>query len=101
MADGSFLDLAFVSEQLETRRGSMLSGVPNTVGELKALKKEILNVRYGNAEKAFLIKALTAAEGNITAAAKRVGMQRANFSTLMKKHSLRAIDFKPERQTTS
>jgi DNA-binding NtrC family response regulator len=101
MADGSFLDLTFVSEQLETRRGSMLSGVPNTVGELKALKKEILKVRYGNAEKAFLIKALTAAEGNITAAAKRVGMQRANFSTLMKKHSLRAIDFKPERQTTS
>jgi DNA-binding NtrC family response regulator len=93
MADGAFLDLCFVSEQLETRRSSIQATVPNTLEELKALKKQILDVRFGQAEKAFLIKALTAARGNITQAAKGVGMQRANFSALMKKHSLRAVDY--------
>jgi len=94
MADGAFLDLSFVAEQLETRRSSILAKVPNTLDELKAIKKQILEVRFGQAERAFLIKALTAAHGNITLAAKRVGMQRANFSALMKKHALRAVDYK-------
>ncbi|MGD9308608.1 MAG: helix-turn-helix domain-containing protein [Desulfosarcina sp.] len=39
-------------------------------------------------ERAFLKKALSAAAGNITQAARQVGMQRSNFSTLMKKHGL-------------
>jgi DNA-binding NtrC family response regulator len=94
MADGAFLDLSFVYEQLETRRSSILTRVPDTLEELKAIKKQILEVSYGQAEKAFLVKALKAARGNITEAAKRVGMQRANFSVLMKKQMLRAVDYK-------
>ena len=94
MADGSFLDLSFVAEQLETRRSSAATKVPDTAEELKAIKKQIVEVRFGRVEKAFLIKALTAARGNITQAANRVGMQRPNFSTLMRKHALRAVDYK-------
>jgi DNA-binding NtrC family response regulator len=94
MADGSFLDLSFVAEQLETRRSSVLSRVPDSVEELKAVKKQILEVRFGRVEKAFLIKALTASRGNISQAARRVGMQRSNFSTLMKKHALHCADYK-------
>ncbi len=94
MADGSFLDLSFVAEQLETRRSSVLTKVPNTVEELKAVKKQLLEIHFGRLEKAFLIKALTAARGNITQAANRVGMQRPNFSTLMRKHLLQAADYK-------
>lgn len=94
MADGHFLDLSFVSEQLETRRSSIITKVPNTLDELKALKKQILEVRFGQTEKAFLIKALAASRGNIAAAARRVGMQRSNFSALMKKHKLQTADYK-------
>jgi two-component system NtrC family response regulator len=101
MADGEFLDLSFVSQQLETRKSSILSKIPNTLAELKALKKEILEVRFGQAEKGFLVKALTASQGNISAAAKRTGMQRSNFSALMKKHKLRAVDYKAEPQEIS
>jgi len=94
MADSDFLELSFVFEQLETRRSS-IPKVPNTLEELKTIKKQILEIRFGQVEKMFLGKALTKARGNITLAAKRVGMQRANFSTLMKKHMLRATDYKP------
>jgi len=95
MADGSFLDLSFVSEQLQTRRSPILAQVPRTVEELKTLKRHLLTERFGQAEKAFLSTALAASRGNITLAAKRVGMQRSNFSTLMKKHHLQVDDFRP------
>jgi transcriptional regulator of acetoin/glycerol metabolism len=39
-------------------------------------------------EKAFLLKALSTAGGNISAAAKAVGMQRPNFSILLKRHGI-------------
>ena len=41
-------------------------------------------------EKAFALKALKAANGNVTRAAERVGMKRPNFHTLMKKHNISA-----------
>jgi transcriptional regulator of acetoin/glycerol metabolism len=94
MADATFLDLSFVAEQLETRRSSILGKVPETLEELKAVKKEILDVQFGQAERVFLIKAMTAARGNISLAAKRTGMQRSNLSALMKKHTLRSVDYK-------
>jgi two-component system NtrC family response regulator len=57
---------------------------------LKAAKQSLLENQYGEIERAFLKKALAAASGNITRAARQVGMQRSNFSTLMKKHGLSA-----------
>jgi DNA-binding NtrC family response regulator len=91
MADKAFLDIAFVSEQLQTRRSRAAMSIPDTMEELKALKKNLLQDSFGRAEKAFLEKALQAANGNITRAAKKVGMQRSNFSVLMKKHHLTAV----------
>jgi DNA-binding NtrC family response regulator len=90
MADGSFLDLSFVSEQLQTRKSAIPVQVPGTIEELKAFKRHIVEERFGQAEKAFLSRALASSGGNITMAAKKVGMQRSNFSTLMKKHNLQA-----------
>jgi transcriptional regulator of acetoin/glycerol metabolism len=52
------------------------------------LKKHIIEQNYGRLEKAFLLKALSAAGGNITEAAKAVGMQRPNFSTMLKRHGI-------------
>jgi transcriptional regulator of acetoin/glycerol metabolism len=68
--------------------------VPNTLDELKAFKKHLLEERYALAEKAFLIKALAIAAGNITLAAQQTGMQRSNFSALLKKYHIQAGDFK-------
>ena len=45
---------------------------------------------FGKIERAFLQNALAVAEGNIAQAARQVGMQRSNFSVLMKKHGLTA-----------
>jgi DNA-binding NtrC family response regulator len=90
MAEGSYLDLSFVSEQLQTRNSPIPAKIPRTIEELKILKRHLLEERFGQAEKAFLSKALASSGGNITLAAKKVGMQRSNFSTLMKKHNLRA-----------
>ena len=59
-----------------------------TLEDLKAYKKRILEESFGQKEKAFLMKALKACNGNITRAAERVGMKRPNFSALMKKHQI-------------
>ncbi|MFC1857155.1 sigma-54-dependent transcriptional regulator [Thermodesulfobacteriota bacterium] len=73
-----------------TPMGPFLKGdsIPDNLEELKNFKKQILDKNYGQMEKAFLIKALKLCHGNISHAAERVGMQRSNFSALMKKHHL-------------
>ena len=66
--------------------------IPETLEALKSIKKDFLENRYAKIEKAFLLAALNKSGGNIAQAAKQVGMQRSNFSTLMKKHHLSAQD---------
>jgi transcriptional regulator of acetoin/glycerol metabolism len=53
-----------------------------------AVKKRILEQTYGQCEKLFLIRAFDESKGNITLAARSVGMKRSNFSALLKKHGL-------------
>ena len=45
-------------------------------------------------EKQFIEKKLSDAHGNVTLAAKISGMTRQNFQRMMKKYSIKAIDFK-------
>jgi two-component system NtrC family response regulator len=61
---------------------------PKTLDELKAAKKKFLKVYFGKIEAAFLSQAISRADGNITLAAKNAGMQRSNFSAMMKKHGI-------------
>ena len=96
MADRSFLDYAYVAEQLQTRKTPITMRIPNTHAELRALKKYLLKEHFGQSEKAFWVKALAAANGNITVASKNVGMQRPNFSTLMKKRRIKADAYRRE-----
>ncbi|NIR13276.1 MAG: hypothetical protein GWN86_04720 [Desulfobacterales bacterium] len=70
--------------------------IPETLEELRAVKKQLLEDKYGQLEKAFLLKALKRCKGNITHAAEKVGMQRSNFSALMKKHKISAQATKAE-----
>ncbi|SHI49071.1 DNA-binding transcriptional response regulator, NtrC family, contains REC, AAA-type ATPase, and a Fis-type DNA-binding domains [Desulfatibacillum alkenivorans DSM 16219] len=65
--------------------------VPANAEELKEAKKIIRQLAVEQVERDFLTQALENAGGNITRAAEQVGMQRSNFSNLMKKHGVRAV----------
>jgi DNA-binding NtrC family response regulator len=90
MSDGSLLSQNFLCDNLEITREEQFNeiSVPQTIEELKAAKKYFLENHFGKIEAAFLKQAITNANGNITRAAKNVGMQRSNFSTLMKKYQI-------------
>jgi DNA-binding NtrC family response regulator len=87
MVDHPILDVLDLMDSLHTKPWRE-DPVPETLQDLKEAKQRILEQTYAQLEKAFLLKALTAADHNITLAALRVGMKRPNFSTLMKKHQI-------------
>jgi len=92
MAEVDYLDMVNLMDHLHSKRATGTQAVPETLEELKSVKKRLLEERYSQTEKAFLIKALKSCDGNITRAAKKAGMQRSNFHALMKKHRLTAGD---------
>ena len=95
MTDDRILGYGNLTDHLEADHNPTNSAVPETLDELKNIKQDLLEKQFGQIERAFLQKALSAAKGNITQASKHVGMQRSNFSALMKKHHLSAHT--PER----
>jgi DNA-binding NtrC family response regulator len=88
MADEKILDHYQVSNNLQSPESEKVFSIPKTSEELKIAKRIILEQKYAPIEKTFLQTALKASAGNISQAAKKVGMQRSNFSALMKKHGL-------------
>lgn len=94
MAEGRVLDYHHLSDHWQSKSAPR-QDIPRTLEELKKVKQQVMETQFGPVEKAFLQNALTEAEGNITQAAKSVGMQRSNFSTLMKKHQLSADEGGP------
>ena len=90
MADHRVLDYPHLSDYLGLERNRTKDVIPETLEELRAVKRHLLEDQFGQIEKNFLQKALSVAEGNIAQAARQVGMQRSNFSVLLKKHGLSA-----------
>jgi two-component system NtrC family response regulator len=88
IADDRVLDYQSLKDHWEIKKNRTRDTIPETMAELKSVKRHLLEDHFGQIEKAFLQKAISAADGNITQAARRVGMQRPNFSALMKKHHL-------------
>jgi DNA-binding NtrC family response regulator len=88
MADHNVLDRSYLFDHLEIKQPLKKNLVPETLEELKLVKRHILENEFGQIEKAFLQQTLSDTNGNISKAAKRSGMQRSNFSVLMKKHHL-------------
>lgn len=88
LAEDRILNYWNLAENLEIKPHPSPDVVPKTLAELKSVKRHLLENHFGKIEKAFLQNALAAAEGNIAQAARQVGMQRSNFSALMKKHGL-------------
>ena len=87
LADSDYLGREDLND-LQTVSPSAGSKIPRTLDELKAFKKRLLANRFEKVEKSFLLQALKDCNGNITLASKQVGMQRSNFSSLMKKHTI-------------
>ncbi len=98
MSDDTKLDLFHLLDQLQLKQPWKSHSIPETLEELNAAKKHLLEESFGQIQKAFLIKALRASNGNITRAAKRVGMQRPNFCALLKKHRISAKGVKTEKE---
>lgn len=92
MADQGVVNLLDMMNHMQSRRPLAAEGVPITLDELKKVKKHLLKGTFAGIEKAFLVRALRESEGNITLAASKVGMQRSNFSALMKKHHISPTD---------
>ncbi|RJQ67901.1 MAG: sigma-54-dependent Fis family transcriptional regulator [Desulfobacteraceae bacterium] len=90
MADEKILDRFQIASNLHPPQTEGLETIPRSSEDLKKIKRLILRQSYEPIEKAFLRTALEAAGGNISRAAEKVGMQRSNFSALMKKHGLGA-----------
>ncbi|MEW5723803.1 MAG: sigma-54 dependent transcriptional regulator [Thermodesulfobacteriota bacterium] len=88
LSEGGTMDALALLENLPAQRFQTETPIPDTVEELNALKKRLLEDGFGRLQKAFLIKALRACGGNVTRAAERVGMKRPNFSALLKKYGL-------------
>jgi DNA-binding NtrC family response regulator len=88
MADEPTLDLPYLSEQLQMKGTWKGDRIPETLKELNASKKHLVEEVFGHIQKAFLLKALKACGGNISRAAEKVGMQRPNFYALLKKHRI-------------
>jgi DNA-binding NtrC family response regulator len=84
------LNLPEVVQHFQGKRTLSWGRIPATLEELRAAKSHLLKDGLGSLEKAFLIQALDQAGGNITRAAARVGMQRSNFSALMKRHRIKS-----------
>ncbi len=95
MADRRILDVPDLMDDL--KRTPLGGAVPKTRQELMALKKRILEQTYGQCEKLFLIRAFDESKGNITLAARSVGMKRSNFSALLRKHGLSLNPCSPVR----
>lgn len=98
MVDDTKLDLYHLLDQLQQKPSWKGRPVPESLRELNAAKKHLLEETFGQIQKSFLIKALRASNGNITRAAKRVGMQRPNFCALLKKHGLSPERIKNEKE---
>jgi DNA-binding NtrC family response regulator len=91
VCDGDTLELRHYQEVME--EGGLeprLERTPNTTRELIEAKKRLRRIAVAEVERAFVTRALQKSDGNVTLAARRVGMQRRNFQTLMRQHGVKA-----------
>jgi DNA-binding NtrC family response regulator len=71
----------------------VVNDLPATWEEFKKYKQQEKEEAVMRIEKEFLVAALKKVGGNISQAAKNVGMQRTNFHALLKKHNINARDY--------
>ncbi|KPJ60653.1 MAG: hypothetical protein AMJ46_05155 [Latescibacteria bacterium DG_63] len=93
MCEGKEIELRHLpAELLQSQRASRSTELPQTWEEFKDLKRRAYESTVDDLESRFVIQALARAQGNVSKAAKEVGMQRTNFHALMRKHNLVSSD---------
>ncbi|MBN1102989.1 MAG: sigma-54-dependent Fis family transcriptional regulator [Deltaproteobacteria bacterium] len=95
MVDQGIVDLLDLMDHIHLKQFLAGERIPENLEELNSVKRHLLKDTFGEIEKAFLMKALKESDGNITHAAAKVGMQRSNFSALMRKHRLFPKELNP------
>ena len=76
------------SEIREVHAHEMATPLPQGWEEFKKLKQAARDAAGQELERRFVAEALTRCEGNVSRAAKEVGMQRTNFHALMRKYGI-------------
>ena len=94
MIDDGTMDIGHLGQHLGLGGMSGEDSIPRSAEELMEAKRRIIAQTFGAVQKAFVTKALTESQGNVSLAARSVGMQRSNFSTLMKKQGIDPDSFK-------
>ena len=77
---------------LQENHEEMALNVPKTSDDLRELKKHLRDKAVEEAERLFVLGALTRNDWNVTRSAKDVGMLRQNFQALMRKYNIRTED---------
>ncbi|MDP8240084.1 MAG: sigma 54-interacting transcriptional regulator [Candidatus Hatepunaea meridiana] len=90
VCESDTVDLMHYQQVMGDVQSSVWSGLPpSTVNELKSVKKRLRHAAVTEVEKAFVTEALRRSNGNVTRAAREVGMQRRNFQTMMKQYEIK------------
>jgi DNA-binding NtrC family response regulator len=73
------------------------SPVPTRAEELKRQLKALRADAVVELERLFVVRALERSRGNVSAAARQVGMKRPNFQALMRRHRVRSGEYELDR----
>lgn len=90
LCEGSKISLKELAlENTSAELDSLLSQVPESNEELKQLKKQIRQKAVYQIEKEFILNALIKNQWNVSQASRKVGLQRSNFQSMMRKFGIK------------
>lgn len=90
-------DVIDVNDMRLLENRPIVSPVPSTAQELKQQLKALRAEAVVERERLFVVRALERHQGNVSAAARAVGMQRPNFQALMRRHRVLSGDYATDR----
>jgi DNA-binding NtrC family response regulator len=73
------------------------SPVPTRAEQLKRQLKALRSEAVVELERLFVVRALERSRGNVSAAARQVGMKRPNFQALMRRHRVRSGEYESDQ----
>jgi DNA-binding NtrC family response regulator len=88
LADGGHVDVDDLPTIIGEQQTDEWDDVPTDAESLNARKKELRAEAVDRVEKLFLLKALKAAQWNVTRAAEATGVLRPNLHAMMRKHGI-------------
>ena len=88
LADGLHIDIADLPTIIGEHQTDEWDDLPTDAQSLAARKKELRTEAVDRLEKLFLLKALKAAQWNVSRAARDTGILRPNLHAMMRKHGI-------------